>query len=101
MSIPPRVLHQIPAVGDLIGMWQGLCGGLRISATAVSGHDLDLGLLDQPGLGSRRFSVGQQGDRLSPFKVADDRAISMIATPRPVINADNAWRRWRWAIISA
>lgn len=41
------VLHQMPAVGDLIGMWQGLCGGLRISAAAVSCDDLDLGLLDQ------------------------------------------------------
>lgn len=62
---------------------QGLCSGLRISATAVSCDVLDLGLPDQPGLGSRRFSVGQQGDRLSPLKVADDGAISMIATQRP------------------
>jgi hypothetical protein len=90
----------MPAVGDLFGVWQGSCSGLRIPAAAVSCHDFDLRLLDQPSLSRRRFSVGQQGDRLSPLKVADDRAISMIATPRPVINADNARRRWWWSIIS-
>jgi len=94
------VFHEMPAVGDLFGVWQGLCSGLRIPAAAISCHDFDLRLLYQPCVGSRRFSVGQQGDRLAPLKVADDRAISVIATPRPVINADDAWRRGQWAIIS-
>lgn len=45
--------------------------------------------------------VGKQGDHLSPFKVADDRAISIIGTPRPVIDAINARRHWRQIIIPA
>jgi hypothetical protein len=90
----------MPAVSHLFGMWQGLCSGLRIPAATVSCDDFDLRLLDQPGLCGRGFSVGQQGDRLSPFQIANDRAISMIAPPRPVISADNARRRWWWAIIS-
>jgi hypothetical protein len=91
----------MPAVGDLFGLWKGLRSSLCISAAAVSCHDFDLRLLDQPSLCSRGFSVGQQRDRLSPFQIADDSAISVIATPRPVINADDTWRRWWWAIISA
>ena len=95
------VFHQMPAVGDLFGVWQGLCSGLRIPAAAISGDDFDLRRLDQPSLCGRGFSVGQQRDRLSPLQIANDSAISVIATPRPVINADDAWRRWWWAIISA
>jgi hypothetical protein len=53
------VLHQMRAVGNLIGVWQGLCGRLGISTTAVSCDDLDLGLLEQPGIGGRRFPVGE------------------------------------------
>lgn len=56
------VFHQMPTVGDLIDVWQGSCNGLRISTATVSCDDLDLGLLDQPGLGGCLFPVGQQCD---------------------------------------
>src|SRR5690606_16998898 len=88
------VFHQMPTVGHLVGVWQGSCDGLRISATTVSCDDLDLGLLDQPGLGGRPFPVGQQCDCPSAFKIANDGAVSMIASPSPVIYADDV-RRYR------
>lgn len=95
------VLHQMPTVGDLIGAWQGSCDGLRISTTTVSCDDLDLGLLDQPGLGGRLFPVRQQCDCPPAFKIANDGAVSMIASPGPIINADDVrWYRRR-AIIPA
>ena len=95
------VFHEMPAVGDLIGMWQGLCGGQRISAPTVSCDDFDLRLLDQPRLSSRRLPIWQQCDCLSPLKIANDRAISMIAAPCPIIDADNARWRWRRMIVPA
>lgn len=79
------VLHQMPTVGNLTRVRQGLCRCLRIPAAAVSCDDLDLGLLDQPGSGGRGLSVGEQSNRLSTLKIANDRPISMISTPRPVI----------------
>lgn len=95
------VFHQMPTVGDLVGVRQGSCDGLRISTTTVSCDDLDLVLLDQPGLGGRLFPVGQQCDCPSAFKIANDGAVWMIASPGPVINADDVrWYRRR-AIVSA
>lgn len=90
------VFHQMPTVGDLICVWESSCDGLRISTATVSCDDLDLGLLDQPGLGGRLFPVGQQCDCPSAFKIANDGAVSMIASPGPVINADDA--RWQEAL---
>jgi hypothetical protein len=95
------VFHQMPTVGDLICVWESSCDGLRISTATVSCDDLDLGLLDQPGLGGRLFPVGQQCDCPSAFKIANDGAVSMIASPGPVINADDArWYRRR-TVVSA
>ena len=91
----------MPTVGDLICVWESSCDGLRISTATVSCDDLDLGLLAQPGLGGRLFPVGQQCDCPSAFKIANDGAISMIASPGPVINADDArWYRRR-TVVSA
>src|SRR5690606_8390146 len=95
------IFHQMPTVGNLSCVWQGSCDGLRISTTTVSCDDLDLGLLDQPCLGGRLFPVGQQCDCPSAFKIANDGAVSMIASPGPVINADDArWYRRR-TVVSA
>ncbi|MCJ8151404.1 hypothetical protein MKI86_19880 (plasmid) [Shinella sp. B3.7] len=33
----------MPTVGDLIGVWEGLCDGLRIATTTVPCDDIDLG----------------------------------------------------------
>ena len=44
------VFHQMPAVGDLFGVWQGLCSSMPIPAAAVSSDDFDLRLLGQPSL---------------------------------------------------
>lgn len=95
------VLHQVPAVGDLIGLRQGLRGTQCIFAPAVSCDDFDLGLLGQPGLGGHRLPIWQECDRHSPLQIANDRAITMIAAPSPIIDADDARWRWRRAIVSA
>ena len=77
-------------VCDLVGLRQGLCGSLCISASAVSCDDFSLGLLGQPGFGCRQLPIWQQCDCFSPLKIANDRAIPMIATPCPIIYPDEA-----------
>ena len=53
----------------------------------------DLRLLRQPGLSSGWLPIRQESDRRMPLKVADKRAVAVIAPPRPVIDADNRRRR--------
>ncbi len=60
----------MPTVGNLIGVWQGLCGSLRISATAVWCDDLDSGLFNEPSLGGCRFSAW------GSFKLSNDKAFA-------------------------
>ncbi len=51
---------------------------------------------NKPGLGGREFAVGQQRGDPALFQVTDDTGVSVIATPSPIINADNPERVDRW-----
>lgn len=53
-----RILHQVPAIGDLDGVRQGICRSLAITAATVAGHDADLGMVRQPSLDRRNLAVG-------------------------------------------
>jgi hypothetical protein len=55
----------------------------------------------EPGLGGRRLTIRQQGDDPASFQVADDAGVSVIASPGPIINADDPERvSWRTATAS-
>jgi hypothetical protein len=89
---PTGVLHQMPTIRDLYRVRQGLCRGSTISSTTVASDDRDRGMSSKPGLGSRGFAIRQQRDDPTPFQVADDAGVSVIAPPGPIINADNLER---------
>ncbi|MBY2987705.1 hypothetical protein [Rhizobium leguminosarum] len=75
------VLHQMRAVGNLIGVWQGLCGRLGNPRPRSRATISIWGCWSSPALavaGSRSAKCG----RLSAFKIANERAISMIAARR-------------------
>src|SRR6185437_13636959 len=82
----------MPTVGDLCRVRQGLCCRFAISATTVTSDDCDRGMSSEPGLGGRGFAIRQQGDDPASFQVADDAGVSVIASPGPIINADNPER---------
>lgn len=94
------ILHQVPAVGDLDCVRESLGCSSGVGASAITGHDGYLGLPREPGLSSGWLTVWQQTDRTTTLQIADDRAVPLIATPCPVINADYRWRRHRWATAS-
>jgi hypothetical protein len=56
---------------------------------------------NKPGLGGREFAVGQQRGDPALFQVTDDTGVSVIATPSPIINADNPERVGRWTAAAA
>jgi len=51
------ILHQVPAVGDLGGVRQGLGRRQGIAAAAIASHDGDLLLARQPILCRRRLTI--------------------------------------------
>jgi len=89
---PTGILHQMPTIRDLYRVRQGLCRGLAISATTVTGDDRDRGMSSKPRLGSRGFTIRQQRDDPAPFQIADDAGVSVIAPPSPVVDADDPQR---------
>ena len=88
-----RVCHQMPSVGDLDRMRKRPLRRGPIAASTIAGDDTDLRLLRQPDLNRGRLPIGQKSDRRTSFKIADQRAVAVIAPPGPVINANNHGRR--------
>ena len=86
------ILHQVPAVGDLGGLGQRAGCGKGIATTTIAGHDGDLRLGREPGSRRHRLAVGQQGDGPAPFQITDDGPVALVATPSPVVDADDRRR---------
>jgi hypothetical protein len=92
------ILHEVPTVGDL----GGVCSRReRVTAAAVARHNGDLWLTGEPSLRGSRLAVGQQSDRLASLKIANDRSVSLVSPPRPIVDADYTWRGERRTAASA
>lgn len=77
---PTGILDQMPTIGDLYCVRQGLCRSFAISSAAIAGDDRDRRTSGEPDWGGRGLTIRQQGDDPTPFQVADDAGVSMIAT---------------------
>ena len=92
------ILHEMPSICDLHRLGQSLLYREAITASSVPSDDFDLSLLLQPPACCRRFAIRKKPDWSASFKIADYRAISMITSPSPVIDADDfGWRELRSA----
>jgi hypothetical protein len=91
----------MPTICDLYRVRQSFCRRFAIPSAAIAGNDCDRGMSSEPGLSGRGLTVRQQCDDPAPFQVADDAGVSVIASPGPVINADNLERVSRWAAPAA
>jgi len=89
---PTGVLHQMPSIGHLGCVRQCLGCSKGVGATAVAGDNIDLLLIRKPGLSGCRLSVRQKCDGFAPFEIADDRPVTLVAPPCPVIDADHRRR---------
>ena len=93
------VLHEMPAVRDLDGVRERPRCGKRVTAAAVARDNLDLLLFGKPGLSRRRLPIRQKRDGPAPLKITDNRAVSEIAAPGPVIDPDHiGWCHRRLAM---
>ena len=87
----------MPAVGDLDRVWQRLGGGQGVSAATVAGDQCNLRLRRQPGLCRRGLTIGKERDCPAPLQIADQRAVTSVASPRPVVDPDCGGRDKAWA----
>jgi hypothetical protein len=70
----------------------------RVAASTIPGDDADLRLLRQPGFSRSWLPIRQESDCRMSLKVADQRAVAVVAPPGPVIDADNrGWRKVSWS----
>ena len=63
-----------------------------IAAAAIARDDGDLRLAGEPRLRGRRFTIRQEAYWSPPFEIADDRAVALVALPRPIVDADDGGR---------
>ncbi len=89
------VLEQMPAIGDLQHMRELTARGFAVSTAAIARDDLDLPVVAEPGRYRRHLAIGQQIDDAAAFKIANNCAISLIATPSEVVDANDAGARHR------
>jgi hypothetical protein len=81
------VFHEMPAVGHLIGVRQGLGDRLAIPATPITRDSRDGRMVREPCLRCRLLAIGQQCHRPAAFEIADNRPITLAAPECEVVNA--------------
>ena len=93
----PEVAEQMPSIGDLDSVWRALPNPVGISASTITGDDLDAGMTAQPVCNCRRFAVGQQIDDGVLLEVNQYRAVAATTQLSPVVDPKHSGsRRWRF-----
>ena len=75
-----QVLHQMVAVGDLGGMWEGAFRRICVGAGPVSADDFNFRVTLQPGQDGFRRAVRQEIERLTGLQIDQNGA---VAVPPP------------------
>jgi hypothetical protein len=94
----PQVLEQMPAIGHLHSIRRTLSGPLGIRPGPIPTDDLNSWMLLEP-VGKRcGGAIRQEIDHGAALDVDEDRPIGVPFAARPIIDAQNTWRRWiaRW-----
>jgi hypothetical protein len=94
------VLHQMPSIGDLLGLGRGFGGSLGIGRVTVAADQLDARMRLQPCLDVHRVAVGQEVDHVARLEVNNDGAVALSFTPGPVVNPHDSRCVWRSCLCS-
>ena len=93
-------LYQVPAISNLCRLRECFGGSEGVSATTVASDQSDLWLSRQLGLRCCWLTIGRQRNCPAPLQIADERAVTLVASPCPVIDPDHAGRDKTWAATS-
>ncbi|GHF77547.1 hypothetical protein GCM10017667_01050 [Streptomyces filamentosus] len=80
----------MPPVGDLDCVGQGAADGLGVGRGAVSAHDLDARMLEQPRFQRVGGAVGQYVDPFMDLGVDHHGGVAMPPAQGEVVDADHA-----------
>ena len=84
-----QVGQEMPAIGNLLGAWDGSANGVAIGARAVTGNDFDGRMLPKPPRNDGRLSAAEHFDRSARLQINDDATVAMSASDGPVVDADD------------
>lgn len=85
------IIEQMPAISDLCSFGCASPGPLGIKPGAVSGNDLDTGMVPEPGGYRSCVTIRQELKNATALKIADDCAVTLSLTPCPVIYTNHPW----------
>jgi hypothetical protein len=88
-----EIPEYMPAVGNLNRIRSSSTDPTRILFRAVAGHELDTGILLEPGGDGLGRTVGQQIDHGVGFTIGEDSAINPALLKGEVVDTDNPGRR--------
>lgn len=90
-----KVAQEVEAVRDLDSLGCAVPNAIGVGAGAVARDDLDAGMAVQPCPDRLRVAVRQHVDRTVALQIDDQRAVALPSAPRPIVDADDVWRRHR------
>jgi hypothetical protein len=83
----------MPSVSNWLSLWRSLPGTICKRASAISADNLHTRMGQQPLFEGLGFSIRQQVDGNSPFKVDEDRSIASPSAKAKIVHAQHARRR--------
>src|SRR5918997_1520223 len=94
----PRILQEMPAIGDLACLRRALCRPFSIGPGPITTNNDDLGMVTEPGGERRRLAIGQDIDRAMPLQVDDQGAVALAFAEGKIVDADDRRWWWRWEV---
>tara|TARA_R110002020_G_scaffold67188_9_gene176680 strand:+ start:559 stop:1041 length:483 start_codon:yes stop_codon:yes gene_type:complete len=89
----PRIIKQVPSIGDLDRARGADGDGAPIFARAIPCDDFDTGPLVEPVAHCSRGAIGQEINWAMALEIDDDRAIAQPLLHGPIIDADDGGLR--------
>lgn len=87
-----EVVEQMPAIGDLLGFWNGFTDGTGVGTGPVPADDLRAGMFAQPGSEGGRVPVGQDIDHAGRFDVDQDGSVAPALAEGELVDAQHPRR---------
>lgn len=86
----PQAVKQVPSVRDLNCVRCTTAGAVSIKTRTITGHNLDPRPAFQPASNTVGVTIRKQIKHAIALQIADNRSISLAATPSPVVDPDDS-----------
>ena len=84
------IFHQVPPISDLNGVRTARRSGLPVTGASIARDDADRRATDQPCRHRRGFPIWQNVEDAPPFRIANDRPVTVTALLGKVVDTNHA-----------